>query len=97
MIEWEELGFQTREYGEMNWKFGKERVILERQHLGKYIDDQQGCEDICNLFDEYYSLEKHIKENGVKVYWNCKDEDLANKHTQNFLEESSLGMMQTMS
>ena len=44
-----------------------------------------GHGNICSLYDEDYSLEKHIEENEVEVYWNCKDEDLANKHTQNFL------------
>jgi hypothetical protein len=41
-------------------------------------------ENIYNLYDEDCSPEKYIEENGVEVYWNCKDGDLANKHIQKF-------------
>ena len=97
MIELENFVGQTREYEGRIVGFCMEKWTLRRQHLGKCRDDQKEYENIYNLYDEYYSREKHIEENGVEVYWNCKDEDLANKHTQNFLEESSPGMMQTMS
>lgn len=63
---------------------GTKIYFPEKSHHEKYKHDWWARESICSLCDKDYTLEKHIEESMVGVYWNYMGEDLANMHCQRF-------------
>jgi hypothetical protein len=80
------------EDGHLHWDvvLKTERHLHQRSHHAICIYDWMEHLDTYSLCGNHYIPRTHIVFIGIEVYGYYKDEDGANKHNQNFKEQSNL-------